>query len=170
MKKRYLYSILFGVPGFFVSLLATFALFAVLAGFLWVFVYGDNPWPQSVDKRLPVLFAFSLLVPWVVSIIIGFRVGKNLEAKPGLDKQHIMISAAVTGLPIIFMLLHQLSVGNIGKKSDSQICSEYCSSKGYRASGMPPRNTGERSCFCLGEQGREAINVPLERVISGEQK
>ena len=79
MKKRYLYSILYGAPGFFVALIVAFILFGVAAGFLWIFVYGDNPWPQSTEKILPTLFILIFLVLWVASITVGFKYGIKLE-------------------------------------------------------------------------------------------
>jgi len=79
MKKRYLYSLLFGIPGFFVALIISFLLFGVTAGVLWVFVFGDNPWPSFTEKILPGLFVLAFLVAWIIFIGIGFVIGRRLE-------------------------------------------------------------------------------------------
>ena len=81
MKKRYLYSILYGAPGFFVSLIIAFIIFGAAAGFLWIYAYGDNPWPQSTDNILPALFILTFLALWISSISVGFITGKKLEEK-----------------------------------------------------------------------------------------
>jgi len=131
---------MFGAPGFFVSLIITFFIFGAASGFLWIYVYGDNPWPQSTGKILFALFILIFLVLWISSIIAGFITGRNLEVNPGLNKDHIMASVGATAVPIVLIILHQLNVGNIGQRSDSRLCSEFCSGKGYSMSGMPRKD------------------------------
>lgn len=155
---------MFAAPGCIVSLIGAFFVFGTAAGFLWIFVFGDNPWPQYTEVILPVLFFLSFLVLWVSTIIIGFITGKKLEGKLGLNKNHIMVSVAATILPIVFIILYQLSVGNIGPKSDGERCMDFCWQKGYSASSMPPRDSGESSCSCLDDSGFEIITVPIEAI------
>jgi hypothetical protein len=45
MRRRHLYVFMFSVPGLLASLLVSFAVFGAAAGVLWLFVYGDKPWP-----------------------------------------------------------------------------------------------------------------------------
>jgi len=161
MKKRYLYSILFGIPGFVVSLLAAFVIFGVMAGFLWIYVHGDNPWPRSAEKMLPVFFTLTFLVLWVASMIAGFITGKRLEDAPGFNRKHILVSAGATALPLALIVLHQFGVGNIGPKSAGRLCSEFCNGKGYPASGMPPKDTGDSTCSCFDGNGKTAITRSL---------
>ena len=84
------------------------------------------PWPSSIEKLLPIISALTLLVLWVISIVIGFTIGKKLEKDQVSSTKHILISLALTIAPITIIFLHQLSVGNIGQKSDSLRCSEFC--------------------------------------------
>ena len=170
MKKRYIYSLLFGVPGFFVSLIISFFIFGAAAGFLWIFVFGDKPWTTSTEKTLPIFFILIFLTLWAASLTFGFKAGKNLEDYSKLDKKHIMISAGATIVPIILIILHQLSVGNIGPKSDSILCSEFCSEKGYSGSGMPPEDSGELTCSCFDNYGKEVIKVSMDSFVSDKQK
>jgi hypothetical protein len=170
MKKRYLYSILFGIPGFFVSLIISFVIFGVAAGILWIYVFGDNPWPSSVEKILPILFALIFLMVWITSIAVGYVIGKKLEKDPALNKAHILVSGGLTVMFILLIALQQLSVGNIGPKSDDTLCSEFCTRQGYSGSGMPPRNSGERSCSCYDNFGNEVLKVPLDNIDSGTSK
>ena len=157
MKKRYIYSVLFGVPGLVIALVFAFLVFGAGAGVLWIFVYGDNPWPASAEKILPALFVGAFLTAWLVFIVAGFIFGKRLESKPGLSGRHILASVLATLVPVVLMVLHQYSVGNIGTKHVSVICSDFCRNKGYSASVMPPRDSNDRTCTCLDSDGREEI-------------
>ncbi len=170
MKKRYLYSLLFGIPGFFVAGITVVVLFGALIGILWLFIFGDNPWPLSLDKILPVLLALTFLIVWVASIVIGYYVGKRLENDPALNKNHILFSVILTAAFILFIILQQWSVGNIGPKSDTALCSDYCSAQGYSGSGMPPRNSGDRTCSCYDSSGKEVLKIPLEKVKQNSSK
>lgn len=164
MKKRYAYALLFGVPGFFVALLFAFAVFGVAAGLLWVFAYGDNAWPESAAGLLPAAFFALFLLLWLASLVTGFRVGTKLEAQPGFNRKHIVVSAVATILPVALMALQQLGVGNIGPEHDSLACSDYCQGQGHAGSGMPPRDSGDRSCSCLDDRGQEVLTVPLDSI------
>src|SRR6266545_1659268 len=167
MKKRYLYTLLFGIPGFFVSAIISLLVFGATAGILWIYFFGDTPWPSSIETMLPILFALIFLIIWIALIVIGFVTGKRLEKDPVLNRNHILVSAVLTILFVVLIVLQQWSVGNFGPKSDTVICSEYCSEKGYSGSGMPPRNSGDRTCSCYDNSGNEALKVPLDRIDPG---
>jgi hypothetical protein len=110
----------------------------------------------------------TFLVLWIVSIRVGFVAGKKLETELGLNKKHLITSVGLTIAPILFIVLHQLSVGNIGPKTDSQLCTDFCRQKGYSTSGMPPKNSGDRSCLCYDDSGHEILNVPIESIFPSE--
>ena len=162
MKKRYIYSVLFGIPGLIVSGIIALMVFGATAGILWIFVYGDNPWPSFIEKALPALFVLVFLIAGLACIAAGFVIGKKNEQNPVLNKSHILISIGITLAAVLFIVIYQLSVGNIGPKPDSLRCSEFCSQKGYSASSMPPRNSGERTCSCLNDSGIEILKVPVD--------
>ncbi len=168
MQKRYLYSLLFAVPGFFVALIIAFLAFGAAAGFLWLFVFGDNSWPESSGNILTLLLIASFLVLWLASIVAGFVTGKKLEAEPELNQKHVMISVGLTIAPILFIALHQLNVGNVGPQTDGQLCRDFCLEKGYSGSGTPPKNSGDRSCFCYDDSGQEVLHVPIESILPAE--
>jgi hypothetical protein len=170
MRKRYIYVMFFGVPGLVVALIVAFFVFGAGAGFLWIFVFGDNPWPASAEKILPALFALVFLTAWLAVLIVGFRVGKRLENVPGLDRRHVLVSIAATAVPVALVVLHQWSVGNIGARPDSLLCGDFCSKKGFSASAMPPRNSKDRTCICIDDQGREAVKVPMDDISKSEVK
>ena len=64
----------------------------------------------------------------------------------------------------MFIVLQQLRVGNLGPKSDSMLCSDYCVQQGYAGSGMPPQDSGDRTCSCYESDGDEALNIPLGEI------
>ncbi len=170
MKKRYLYTLLFGIPGLFVAGLIAIFVFAALTGILWLYVFGDNPWPASSETMIAVLFVAVFGVLWIGFIALGYLVGKKLETDPQLNKRHVLISVGLTLLFILLMVFQQWSVGNLGPKSDSVLCSEFCSRHGYSASGMPPQNSGDRTCSCYDASGNEALQIPIDVITNGTSR
>ena len=164
MKKRYLYVLLFGLPGLFIAGILSILGYAALTGILWLYVFGDNPWPVSVEPILVTLFALTVLVLWMVLIVLGFFIGRSLEKDPVLNRTHILLSAGVTLVLILFLVFQQWSVGNLGPRSDSTQCSDFCSLHGYAGSGMPPAISGDRTCICYDSSGDEVLRIPLDHL------
>ena len=169
MRKRYLYAVLFAVPGLLSALLVSALLFAVTAGALWLYAFGDSPWPDSTNTVLPLLFAVVFFVIWFGAIAAGYRFGKGLEAQPGFKVEHLWYAFGATLLPVAIIVFHQLSVGNLGPASDSQLCGDYCKQQGYVSSSLPPRNLGERTCSCLRGRGEYELTVPLDSIARQRQ-
>jgi hypothetical protein len=170
MKKRYLYALLFGIPGLFVAGVMTLLLFGTVMGVLWLYVFGDNPWPDSVDKVLSITLALTFLILWISTITLGYFMGRKFEADPVLNNGHILVAGGLTFVCVFLIVLQQFSVGNLGPKSDSTICSEYCLSQGYSASGLPPRDAGDKTCSCFDDFGKEVLKIPLESIPSDASK
>lgn len=164
MKKRYLYTLLFGVPGFFISGIVSLAFSGGVLGILWLFVFGDDPWPSSVETMTVILFIAAFLIIWIGIMTLGYRLGKKLEIDPTVNRNHVLISTSLTVLFILFFVLQQLSVGNLGPKSDSLVCGDFCTQQGYSGSGMPPRDSGDRTCSCFDDSGKEVITIPLDDI------
>jgi hypothetical protein len=164
MKKRYLYALLFGLPGFFIAGIAAILGFAALTGLLWLYVFGDNPWPVYTEPVLVSLFVLTVLVLWIVFIVLGFFVGWRLEKDPALNRIHVLLSVGLTLACILFVVFQQWSVGNLGPKSDSTLCSDFCSLHGYAGSGMPAELTGDRTCSCYDNSGSEVLRIPLDHL------
>jgi hypothetical protein len=162
MKSRYVYAILFGLPGFLVSLLITIIFFSALAGFLWLYLFGDDNWPSYLETLLPILFIITFLLLWIASIVYGYFTGKRLEDVTGLNRKHIVISVAASLLPLALILLYQIRLGNIGEKPLTLRCSEYCLAQGYAMSSMPPRDSGEMLCSCYDDEGTEVLTAPID--------
>jgi len=167
MQKRHVYALLFGVPGLFLALIMTLLVFGAVSGFLWLYLFGDNPWPAASAQLLIILAAGMFLALWTATVVVGYLTGKRLEASPGLNRRHVVVSAALTIAPLLLLVLHQWSVGNLGPRSDSLVCRDLCLEQGYPASGMPPKDTGEKVCICY-DSGQEVLRVPLDSSTSGQ--
>jgi hypothetical protein len=164
MKKRYLYALLFGLPGLLIAGLAGIFGFAALTGILWLYVFGDNPWPVYIEPILASLFVLTVVVLWLVFIVIGFFIGRRLERDPALNRVHIWISVGLTLAFVLLLVFQQWSTGSLGPKSDSALCSDFCSLHGYAGSGMPPAISGDRTCSCYDSAGSEVLRIPLDHL------
>jgi hypothetical protein len=164
VKKRYIYAALFGVPGLILSAIINVFAAGVVVGGLWIFVFGDNAWPPMVEQLLPFVIIIVFLVLLLAFVVVGYFVGKNEEQKPGLNRNHLLASAGVIIASVLLIMFYLINNGTIGPKTDTQICSDYCTREGYSASGMPPRNSGDRTCSCFDPTGNEKIKIPLESI------
>jgi hypothetical protein len=162
MKKRYIYTVLFGVPGLLIAAMLSLIVAGTAAGVLWIFVFGDNPWPASVENILPVVIAIFFMIVWIAFLAAGFLVGKWLEHDPVFNKGHILVSIGVIVAFLLGFGFFQLRIGNIRPRSEGLLCSDYCSQKGYSASSESPQNAGNRTCSCLNQFGNEILTVPVE--------
>jgi hypothetical protein len=106
----------------------------------------------------------TVLVIWIAIITLGFVAGKRLERDPLVNKKGVLVSGGLTAMFLLLILFQQWSVGNLGPKSDTVLCSEFCARHGYAGSGMPPQNTGDRICSCFDDSGNEALTVPLDAI------
>jgi hypothetical protein len=163
MKRPHLYLLLFSVPALVAALLAGFMVLAGAAGVLWLFVYGDDPWPGAAEATLVALFASVSLATWAVLLRRAYRAGEEHEqvgAPPKVGRLAV-VAVGWTALLLVVVGLHQWNVGNIGPKTESMLCADFCASRGFAASSMPPRNAGTPTCTCMDDRGREALTVPL---------
>jgi len=162
LKKRYLYVLLFGVPIVLASTIAAFMVFGAAAGFIWLFVVGDDAWPAATDTILVALFVVAFAASALALGSLAYFAGRKREEEDSGVGMSIVAAGVATAVLVLAIAGHQWRVGNIGPKSDSVVCSEFCMGKGAAGSSMPPRNSGAATCTCLDAQGREAITVPME--------
>ena len=164
MPKRFLYSLLFGLPGLFVAGIISILLFGAVAGLFWLFLFGDDPWPPAAQMVISVLFVLVFLVLWLGFILLGYWFGKRRENDLALNRNHVLLSAGLTLLFLLIILFYQWNVGNIGPSSDSAVCSNFCSQHGYSSSGMSPGTSGDRLCSCYDDSGNEGLIIPLDHL------
>ena len=167
MKRRYVYVLLFGLPALLAALVVSLLLFGAAAGALWIFVLGDNPWPASAGSVLVGLMAVVCVALWLGLLSFAYAAGKLQEAQPALNPRHVLASVAATALLVLVVAAQQWGVGNLGAKSDSVQCADFCKAKGFMASGMPPRDSGLATCSCYDARGHEAVKVPMAEAAAG---
>ena len=74
-NKQIVYAIIGGILGGFLGLVvATFGI-AALAGMLWLFVFGDNTWPDAAERVLSAIGILILLASIWLGAWIGYRRG-----------------------------------------------------------------------------------------------
>jgi hypothetical protein len=61
---------------------------------------------------------------------------------------------------------YEWKVGNLGPKSASETCADFCTMRGFNGSSMPPRNSGLATCSCVDGQGREAVTVQIKEAAA----
>lgn len=164
MKRRHHYLLAFALPALLASGAVALALFGALAGSLWLFVFGDNPWPPSVEKVLVALTFVAFAAIWAVLLWRAYAFGKGQEQVSAPMSRHVRVAAAITAVLLLLGVAYQWRVGNIGPPDDGTLCSQFCRDKGFAGSGMPPRNQGAPTCTCFDAQGREAVKVPITEV------
>jgi hypothetical protein len=97
-------------------------------------------------------------------MVAGYVFGKKLDAQPGFNRKHLVLSIGATVLPVLLVILHQFSVGNFGPQPDSLVCADFCLGKGYSGSKTSPRDTGERTCSCLDGRDVAVDRIPLDSI------
>lgn len=157
MKRRYLYALMFSVPAFIFSAVFMVVVTAAIGGVLWIFVYGDNPWPSFVDRYSPVFMVAVLATVWLILLRAAFAWGKRQEALPSLNIKHLYWAAGSTAALVLAVLLHQLSVGNIGAKADVSVCVDFCAARKFSA--MFPH---DGTCHCYSADGHEELTISMD--------
>lgn len=113
MKTRYSYPLLFLLPSAMVAFLAAFAVVGAGAGVLWIFVYGDDPWPESSGPALMTLAVIVSLATLASLMLASYSYGKQREPD-GMARRHVAWVVGISFLLPSLVLLHQWQVGNLG--------------------------------------------------------
>ena len=168
-SRRRLYVLLFAVPALLVSVIAAALMVAGAAGVLWLFVFGDNPWPPVADAVLGAVIFLGGGGVWVALLYAAYALGKQQEARPTLNTRHVAFAIGATILlaAVIGARMMQLDVGRT--RSDDLVCADLCRADGFAGSGMPPQDSGDRTCSCYDGQGGEARRIPLAQVAPGNR-
>ena len=162
MKRRHLYVLLFAVPTLLASVITAAVLLAAAAGALWLFVFGDDPWPAAASSFLGISFAVAAAAVWLALLMAAYAEGSREEGKPSLNAGHVALSIGSTVVLGAFIATRLLGVSFPGgTQSDTVRCADLCRAEGFAGSGMPPRDSGDRTCSCYDAQGREARRITL---------
>jgi len=77
--NRWLALVLAIVAGGVAAFAAAIAFVGTVYGFLWIYVYGDNPWPAWVE---PVMTVLLFVFTFGVGIGVAWIIWKRLTAPP----------------------------------------------------------------------------------------
>lgn len=132
MKKRYLYLLLFAIPALLAAAIVSSLLLGAVAGALWLFVFGDSQWPAFAESALGALLLVVGVTLWCTGLYAAYIIGKRQEARPGIDRTSLWVSAGATALLVLVIALHQFSVGNFGMRSVGAACADQCRDRGSR--------------------------------------
>jgi hypothetical protein len=165
INRRHVYVLLFAVPALLVSIIAAALMLAASAGALWLFVYGDDPWPNTANVLLGAIFLFVAAALWLALLFVAYTVGRQHEGEQSLNKGHVALSAGATVVLAVIIIVRLAGLNVAGAQNDSVACADLCRSQGFTASGLPPRDSGDRTCSCYDAQGQEVrrVALPLSR-------
>ena len=161
LRRRYLYVLLFALPALLVSIIAAALTLAAAAGALWLFVFGDDTWPATANTLLGAVFAGGVATLWIVLLSIAWSVGKRQEGRPALNRAHVALAIGATVLLAAVIAVRLTGWSFSGARTDSVVCADFCRDRGFAGSGMPPLDSGDRTCSCYDTQGREAEQIDL---------
>jgi len=156
MKKRYLYALLFTVPGFLISLPVSLNIFFVFLDLYDTYGRSANEYSESELFSILVLIFF---VTWIALIVVAYLIGRRLEKGPVLNWVPIVIVGFTV---LLFAFLWQWGVNYMKEQSNSKLCGEYCQSRGYHVSIASPSDAPEQTCYCSNGPDSKRLIVPLE--------
>ena len=143
MKKRYTYSLLYGIPGLIVSILSAAFAAGLTLGFFWLFLFGDTmEWPSWTEWSLPFIIIIVFVIVESIIVVTGFKFGKKQEGNNlPINRKHFIVPLVI----IVFFLLY---IVVILKNSDSStgICRDMCIQEGYKGDGLSISD-GVCSCY-----------------------
>jgi len=149
MKQRYLYSLIFGIPGVLISAFVALLAGGVTAGLFWIFIFGDNVWPFWAEWIIAAITVIAFITALSFIARIGFFVGKKREIEnTPINNKHIIISVTTLVLLVFLMVIYQR--GYIFKEPPSKVCKDICVQKGYDgiSTSLGRTVSGKNTCSC----------------------
>ncbi len=98
MRLRIIYGLIGAIVGFLIAFFVSIFFFYMTIAILWMYVYGNNPWPHWVEVSLPFVFFGPFLIILNIILIKGVLYGGKLNERPDIEevtkkaKQHLKIS------------------------------------------------------------------------------
>jgi ABC-type Fe3+ transport system permease subunit len=103
------------------SVIAAVLAAAAGAGVMWIFIYGDNPWPSEANTLLVAGAATIAALVLAGLLAVSYRVGRAREVSGGVRRSHVFVALGLSiGLPLL-VLVHQWQVGNLGNLGNSRV-------------------------------------------------
>ena len=157
MRRRYTYLLLFALPALLASLLAgTIVLVFTLAVF-WVFVFGDDTWPTYANVLMAVFSVGAFTATFCVLLYHAYVEGRRQEDKAGLGRRPVAYAMAATLALLIVPALYGWHSSQNADTGPAAACARDCAARGFAGSGIPPRDSGDRTCTCYGPDGPKSF-------------
>lgn len=117
-----MYTFLLGIPAFFISLVLAVVVTGAVVGAFWLFIFGDDTWKIPMQTIIIISFPLSFLTFWTTSVIVGYRVGKQMEDTSPLNRKHLFLSIITTALFLGIIYSRNLIIqDNIEKEKQKQM-------------------------------------------------
>ena len=87
MRIRYLYVIASLLWALVLAPLACLTIVGISAGIAWLYLFGDNQWPDATGWVIPLLGVAGALLLAIAVIWIGYRLGMQREALPRMNQK-----------------------------------------------------------------------------------
>ncbi|HZQ72620.1 MAG TPA: hypothetical protein VFB08_06865 [Burkholderiales bacterium] len=157
MRRRALYVLVFAAPALLASLAVAAIVLVFAVAIFWLFIFGDNTWPDYAGVLLGVLSAGAGLAVFGALLYHAYAAGERQEARPALDRRHLAGALAAT---LVLLALPALYAWHISRPGGpEQACADFCRARGFNASGLPARGSGDETCTCYDVQGKAAASV-----------
>lgn len=114
MKARFSYPLVFLLPCAMLASIAAVVFVGVGAGVAWLFVYGDDSWPDAAERIIMALSFLVAITSFATLISASYFYGKRQESLGGLSKWHVTVAVAIAFLLPALVLLRQYQIGAIG--------------------------------------------------------
>jgi len=135
--------ILLAVPCFLLSLLPALFVAGAVAGFLWLFVYGDNAWPDLAD----IVIVSAFLLTWIsVGTLLTLGLIRHPRVRNLPTGKLTVVAALLSLLAVAAIAYHQWSIGNLDPPNP---CFTKCRESGHSASITEIDETGRETCTCV---------------------
>ncbi len=82
MRLTTLYGLVGLVWGVLLGGIAALAVMAMAAGVSWVFLFGDDPWPEAVGWVIPLTGLTAFLGALALCTSLGLRSGRRAASRP----------------------------------------------------------------------------------------
>ena len=105
LKIRHLYLIVSLLWALILGPTAGLIVFGTSAGIVWLYVFGDNPWPTATDWILPFLGIAGAVMTAIAVIWIGYQRGKQREASPRANPKSEWRRAMMLLIAPVFLML-----------------------------------------------------------------
>lgn len=114
MKARFSYPLVFLLPCGMLASVAAVVSVGVGAGVAWLFIYGDDSWPDAAERNILWLAVAVAITSFATLISASYFYGKRQESFGGLGKWHVTAAMVITLLLPALVLLRQYRIGALG--------------------------------------------------------